>query len=129
MTDVTLPDHVLAWLQGQGDISQAITKLVEDKIRRQAERDEGLRSARKAGRLIALLAAQERGLLDGLTLQQIADLTGVGHRSTAMRDLRLLDQVIAYRDHFLIIITVVSPFYGLCEIFEKMATIYGVLIS
>jgi hypothetical protein len=24
--------------------------------------------------------------------------------------------------------TVVSPFYGLCEIFEKMTAIYGVLI-
>jgi hypothetical protein len=47
----------------------------------------------KAGRLAVLLALDSDGLLAGLTLQQVADVIGAGHRSTALRDLRLLPAV------------------------------------
>ena len=48
----------------------------------------------KAARLAALLVAQDRGLLENYTLQDIADAIGGGiHRSTVMRDLRELEAV------------------------------------
>lgn len=52
----------------------------------------------KAARLATLLHLDDQGLLTGHTLQEIADAIGVGHRSTIMRDLRLLDDVRTMRD-------------------------------
>lgn len=42
----------------------------------------------KAGRIAALLLLDDEGLLDGHTLQELADLLGGVDRSTIMRDLR-----------------------------------------
>jgi hypothetical protein len=53
----------------------------------------------KAARLMILLELQERGVLDGLTLQQIADLFhDPPNRSTILRDLRMLPQVKTIRN-------------------------------
>jgi hypothetical protein len=53
----------------------------------------------KAARLMILLELDERGVLDGLTLQQIADLfRDPPNRSTILRDLRMLPQVKTIRD-------------------------------
>jgi hypothetical protein len=52
----------------------------------------------KAGRLAALLMLDDMGLLEGRTLQSIADALGVPERSTIMRDKRLLPEVRRRRD-------------------------------
>lgn len=48
------------------------------------------KSLNKAGRLAALLLLDDAGLLDGHTLQELANLLGGVDRSTIMRDLRSL---------------------------------------
>ena len=57
-----------------------------------------MRTQNKAARLAALLPLWHAGRLDHLTLQALADLTGMGHRSTALRDLRELPTVDRLRD-------------------------------
>lgn len=58
----------------------------------------------KAARLAVLLDAQDRGLLKGRSLQQIATALGTGphgepvDRSTILRDLRQIPQVRALRE-------------------------------
>jgi len=52
----------------------------------------------KAARMLALIHAQDRGLLAGdkllgVTYQRLADLLEVDHRSTIMRDLRQINEV------------------------------------
>ncbi len=47
----------------------------------------------KAAKLAALLPLWQSGALDHMTLQQVADLVGVRHRSTARRDLLDLPEV------------------------------------
>lgn len=44
----------------------------------------------KAARLVILLELHDHYLLKGRTLEQIAQVFGVGHRSTILRDLREL---------------------------------------
>jgi hypothetical protein len=56
------------------------------------------RTANRAARLAALLPLWHAGRLDHLTFQAIADLTGVGNRSTALRDMRELPTVEILRD-------------------------------
>ena len=51
------------------------------------------RNVFKAARLIILYDLDRTGQLEGMTQQQIADLFEVGHRSTALRDLRMLEAV------------------------------------
>lgn len=46
----------------------------------------------RVARIQALIAAQDAGLLEGITLQELADALEVGHRSTILRDLRLAGQ-------------------------------------
>ena len=53
----------------------------------------------RAARLAALLLLDDMGLLEGHTLQAIADALGEGNnRSTIMRDKRLLTEVRRRRD-------------------------------
>jgi hypothetical protein len=54
----------------------------------------------KAARLMILLEMQERGQLDGLSLQKIANLfpEPKPNRSTIFRDLRRLEQLKTIRD-------------------------------
>ena len=47
----------------------------------------------KAARLAVLYELDRAGYLEGMTQQQIAEMLEVGHRSTAMRDLRMLEDV------------------------------------
>jgi hypothetical protein len=47
----------------------------------------------KAARVAILFELDRSGYLEGLTLQQIADLFDVGHRSTILRDLRIMEDV------------------------------------
>ena len=52
------------------------------------------RSVYKAARLIILLDLADAGLLEGLSLQQIADMFGdAPNRSTILRDLRQLPKL------------------------------------
>jgi hypothetical protein len=51
------------------------------------------RDLKRAARLAALLPYYETGCLRHLTYQRIADITNVGHRSTALRDVRDLAYV------------------------------------
>ena len=58
-------------------------------------------AVKKAARLAALTFANDHDLLQGYTLQQLADLLGVGHQSTIHRDLRQLEDVIQLRDELI----------------------------
>ena len=51
------------------------------------------RNLTKAARVVILFELDRSGYLEGLTLQQIADLFDVGHRSTILRDLRIMEDV------------------------------------
>lgn len=51
------------------------------------------RTSARAVNLVILYELDLLGRLEGLTLQNIADLLFMGHRSTAMRTMRALDQV------------------------------------
>jgi hypothetical protein len=51
------------------------------------------RTLAKAARVVILFELDRSGYLEGLTLQQIADLFDVGHRSTILRDLRIMEDV------------------------------------
>ncbi len=42
----------------------------------------------KLARMLALMTAKDLGLLHNVTLQELADLLDVEHRSTILRDLR-----------------------------------------
>lgn len=55
----------------------------------------GRKSSNRAARIIALMRAREEGLLEGVTLQELADALQVGHRCTVMRDLRDVDDTMA----------------------------------
>jgi hypothetical protein len=54
---------------------------------------ESTRNIRRAACVAALYELDRAGYLEGLTLQEIADLLDVGHRSTAMRYLRDVEAV------------------------------------
>jgi hypothetical protein len=59
------------------------------------------RAVAKAARMAALLEADDRGLLAGRSLQEIADALGHGnHRSTILRDLRQLPEVRRLRSRY-----------------------------
>ena len=49
--------------------------------------------SRKAARLVVLYQLDRSGQLEGRTLQELADIFEVGHRSTILRDLRTLEEV------------------------------------
>jgi len=51
------------------------------------------KNIRRAACVATLYELDRAGYLDGLTLQEIADLIDVGHRSTAMRYLRDVEAV------------------------------------
>jgi hypothetical protein len=51
------------------------------------------RTLSKAARVAILFELDRSGYLKGMTLQQIADLFDVGHRSTILRDLRIMENV------------------------------------
>jgi hypothetical protein len=51
------------------------------------------RTLSKAACVAILFELDRSGYLEGLTLQQIADLFDVGHRSTILRDLRIMEDV------------------------------------
>lgn len=99
---LSLPPHVINWLRQSGDdMGDTITDLVEARIERESYDGKITRSIAKAARLAAMIQAKESGLLEGCTLQQLANILGVAHRSTILRDMRLLDDVILARDHLI----------------------------
>ena len=97
-----LPDSAAAWLNQQPDPAAAITAIIADRIARNDRQDPaGGTIIRKAARLAALAWADQHGIIEGYTLQQIADRLGERYRSTICRDVQALGDYIQYRDRYI----------------------------